>query len=105
MTAKSRRQQIEEMLTESPEDHFLRYALGMECVSADDDAGAVREFQHLLAATPDYAPAYLQLGQALVRLGRSAEARDAYRRGIQAAERQGDTHAAEEMRGFLDGIG
>lgn len=105
MSAKTRRQQIEQMLAEDPDDVFLRYGLAMECVSADDDAGAVRALEGLLAASPTYVPAYLQLGQALVRLGRIAEARDVFRRGVDTADRQGDRHAAEEMQGFLDGIG
>src|SRR5438128_2084833 len=102
MTPKTRRQQIEALLADDPNDPFLRYGLAMEYASASDDAGAVDRFAELFAIDPDYVPAYLQVGQALTRLGRTQEARDAYARGIGAARRQGDAHAAEEMQGFLE---
>jgi predicted Zn-dependent protease len=105
MSAKTRRQQLEELLADDPNDPFLRYGLAMEHVSAGDDAGAVGCFQDLLAASPDYVPAYLQAGQALIRLGRTTEAREVLGRGILAARTQGELHAAEEMQGFLASLG
>ena len=101
MSSKSRKQQIEEMLADDPNDVFLRYGLAMEYVSAGDDEGATRCLHELLAVDAAYVPAYLQLGQVLTRLGRPAEARATYTRGIEAARRQGDGHAAEEMQRFL----
>ncbi|SRR5579871_1800933 len=101
MSSKSRKQQIEEMLAEAPDDAFLRYGLAMEYVSAGDDEGAARCLHELLAVDAAYVPAYLQLGQILTRLGRPAEARATYARGIEVAQRQGDGHAAEEMQRFL----
>jgi Flp pilus assembly protein TadD len=104
MLAKTRRQQLEELLAEDPNDPFLRYGLAMEHVSAGNDEEAVRTFRDLLAATPDYVPAYMQCGQALVRLGRIEDARDVYRTGIATAQKRGDQHAWQEMQGFLEGI-
>jgi predicted Zn-dependent protease len=101
MSGKSRKQQLEEMLAEDPGDPFLRYGLGMEYMSAGDVAEAARRFCELAEAAPDYVPAYLQAGQALVRLGRPEEARAVWSRGVAAAQRAGDRHAAEEMQGFL----
>src|SRR5262249_30999136 len=71
----TRKQQIEAMLAEDPHDPFLRYGLAMEYVSEGDDIGAVRCFRDLIATSADYVPAHLQLGQALHRLGKTAEAR------------------------------
>lgn len=102
--SKSRRQQIEEMLADEPNDPFLRYGLAMEHVSAGDDEGAVRCFQDLVGVAPDYVPGYLQAGQALMRLGRTADARVILGQGISVARKVGDGHAAEEMRGFLAGL-
>src|SRR6202023_699921 len=67
MSEKSRKQQIEEMLVAEPTDPFLRYGLAMEYMSQGDDEGAVRCFRELFAVAPDYVPAYLQIGQALIR--------------------------------------
>jgi len=105
MTAKSRRQQIEEMLAEAPEDGFLRYALAMEYVSEGDDEEAMRQFRNLIASNADYVPGYHQAGQALVRLDRLEEARQVLHDGVEAARKQGNLHAAEEMQALLDSLG
>ena len=55
---KSRKEQIEEMLADDPNDTFLRYGLAMEHVSAGDDAAALHCLQELLQVAPDYVPAY-----------------------------------------------
>jgi len=105
MTAKSRKQQIQEMLAEEPTDAFLRYGLAMEFVSEANDADAVREFRELFAVAPKYVPAYHQAGQAFHRLNRTVEAREVLRQGIDMAMKQGDQHAAAEMEELLAGLG
>jgi Flp pilus assembly protein TadD len=104
MSGKTRKQQIEEMLAEDPNDAFLRYGLAMEHVSQGEDEAAVRCFQELLTADPNYVAAYMQSGQALIRLGRGPEARTLLSRGVGVAQQQGNGHAAEEMQGFLAGL-
>lgn len=104
MTGKTRKEQLEAMLAEDPADPFLRYGLAMEHISAGDDATASQCLSALVEATPDYVPAYLQAGQALIRLGRVAQAREVLEKGIVAARRKGETHAADEMQGFLEGL-
>jgi tetratricopeptide (TPR) repeat protein len=101
MTGKTRKEQIEDLLKEDPNDPFLRYGLAMEYVSAGADGGAVRCFRELLAVAPDYVPAYLQAGQALTRLGQTDEARDVFRQGIAEAQRQNNLHALGEMQEML----
>jgi Tfp pilus assembly protein PilF len=105
VTAKTRKEQILEMLAAEPGDPFLRYGLAMEHISAGDDAAAIDCFKELLADNPDYVPAYLQLAQACVRLGRLDEAREDFRRGIDVARKNNDLHAAEEMQNFLASLG
>jgi Flp pilus assembly protein TadD len=104
MAGKSRKQQIEEMLAEDPNDPFLRYGLAMEHVSAGQDEEAARCFEELLRVAPEYVPGYMQAGRALERLHREDEARALYRAGIAMARQKGDLHAAEEMEGFLDNL-
>lgn len=104
MTAKTRREQIEAMLAEEPNDPELRYMLAMDYVSAGDDASAARCFQELIQATPNYPPAYHQAGRALQRLNRSAEARALLSQGIPIAQKQGDSHAAGEMMELLQSL-
>jgi Tfp pilus assembly protein PilF len=102
MNGKSRREQLEELLAQGHEDDgFLRYGLAMEYKSAGDLGKAVECFRTLLRAHPDYVPGYMQLGQLLNHIGDEDEARTVYRKGIAAAQKKGDTHAAGEMSGFL----
>jgi Tfp pilus assembly protein PilF len=101
MTAPSRRQQLEAMLADTPEDAELRYMIAMEYVSAGDDAAAVRSFEELIKVTPNYPPAYHQAGRALQRLNRIAEARAVLSQGIPIAQKSGDHHAVGEMQELL----
>ncbi len=106
MARTPRMEQIEAMLAEDPDDAFLRYGLAMEHASSGDDATCVDVLRDLItrtAANP-YVPAFLQAGQALVRLDRIPEACEVLRKGIDAARRSGDTHAQGEMQGLLDSI-
>jgi Tfp pilus assembly protein PilF len=105
MSGKSRKEQIEEMLAADPDDSFLRYGLAMEYVSAGEDEQAAKCLSDLLKRDADYVPAYLQAGRAFIRLGEDDRAREILRAGIVAATRKGDTHAAEEMTGFVESLG
>ena len=105
MSGASRKERLEAMLAQDPNDPFLRYGLAMEHTGAGDDEAAAKCFGELLRIAPDYVPAYLQAGQVLARLGREDEARAVYRAGVVAAQRAGDAHAAGELQGFLDMLG
>ena len=106
MARTPRMEQIEALLADDPDDAFLRYGLAMEHAGQGDDSAAVAVLRDLIersAASP-YVPAYLQAGQALIRLGREAEAAALLREGIDAARRVGTPealHALGEMQGFL----
>jgi cytochrome c-type biogenesis protein CcmH/NrfG len=104
MTAKTRRQQLEEMIAEDPGDALSRYFLAMDYVSAGENEEARRRFEEMFALTPEYVPAYLQAGQLLVRMNRPGEAAEVFRQGIAVARRQNDEHAAGEMEAFLSQI-
>jgi thioredoxin-like negative regulator of GroEL len=99
-------EQIEVLLAEDPDDAFLRYGLAMEHASAGDDAACVEILRDLIARTAarPYVPAYLQAGQALVRLDRISEAAEVLRAGIAAARQAGDSHAQGEMEGLLSSL-
>jgi hypothetical protein len=96
-------EQIEALLAEDPDDAFLRYGLAMEHASAGDDAECVKVLRDLIARTTanPYVPAFLQCGQALVRLDQNEEACEVLKAGVAAARRAGDTHAEGEMQGLL----
>jgi cytochrome c-type biogenesis protein CcmH/NrfG len=97
----SRREQLEEMLAESPEDTFLRYALAMELKSAEEYDACIKLFQELMKDVPPHVPAFFMAGQALAADDRVEEAQAVLTTGIEQAQAQGDTHAAGEMTQFL----
>jgi len=100
----TRKERLEAMVAEDPNDIELRYMLAMEYVSVGDDAGAISRFQELIDKAPNYPPAYHQAARALARLNRLAEARSWLARGIPVALAQGEQHAAGEMQGLLESL-
>ena len=100
----TRKEQIEAMLKDEPNDAELRYMLAMEHVSLGDDSGAVGVFQNLITDAPTHAPAYHMMGRTLQRLGRIKEARELLQAGIPIAMKSGNTHAAGEMQELLENL-
>jgi tetratricopeptide (TPR) repeat protein len=101
----SRREKIEAMLADEPDDVFLRYSLAMELDKEGDHAGSLGRFAELTAEAPPYVPAFFMSAQQLARLGRVDESREILRNGIEAARSAGDAHAAGEMAEFLTNLG
>jgi tetratricopeptide (TPR) repeat protein len=98
---KSRRTKLEEFVAAHPNDAFARYGLAVECAGQGDAPAATENFEKLFAAHPDYVAGYFQYGQFLARISRTAEARQTFTKGIEAARRTGDNHAAEEIESAL----
>lgn len=101
----SRIEQIEKMLASSPDDVFLNFALAMEQVRAGRQEEAVLAFQRVTELDPTYIAAYTQMSNSLIALGRKEEARGVLSRGVEAAVRAGDKHAADKMRDALKLLG
>ena len=101
----SRRERIEAMLADDPQDSFLRYSLANELVKEGEQEKSLEILQGLMQDRPSYVPAFFRLAQQLVPLDRIAEARSALREGIDHARQQGDAHAASEMSELLISLG
>jgi tetratricopeptide (TPR) repeat protein len=89
-------------IARTPTDPFPRYGLAMEHKTRGELAEAWAAFSELLDGFPDYVPTYLMAGGTLAALGRKTEAVDVYRRGVEAAQRKGDSHARGELESALD---
>jgi tetratricopeptide (TPR) repeat protein len=103
--ASNRLEILKSMLEQNPDDPFARYGLAMEYKGSGDYDSAMREFDALIQANPDYHAAYFHGGQTLERMGKEDEAREMYREGVEAATRAGNGHAQAEMQGALDLLG
>ena len=99
----SRREQLEEMLQEDPNDPFLRYMLANELGKGDaaENEKALEYYRGLMGDSPPYIPAFLISAQLLQRLQRIDEAATVLRTGIEEARRQDELHAASEMGELL----
>lgn len=93
---------LNEILAQDPNNAFARYGLAMEYANSENPEQALEEFGRLLSAHPDYPAGYFMAAQTLVRVNRGDEARTMLEKGIAAAQRKGDSHAASEMQGMLD---
>lgn len=105
MTDVSRRERIEAMLADDPQDTFLRYSLAMELDKEGMHERSLGLLRELAGDTPPYVPAFFRSAQQLARLTRIEEARAALRDGIEQARQQGDAHTAAEMSEFLAALG
>ena len=103
--ALNRLEVLKSMVAQNPNDSFSRYGLAMEYANSGSLERAVEEYELLLSSNPDYAAAYYHGGQALEKLGRIAEARQIYQRGIEVTRRIGDAHANSELQAALDILG
>ena len=91
---------LEKLLGTPRDGALLRYSLGAEYLKAGDHARAADFLREAVARDPAYSAAWKALGKALVDCGQAAEALDAYRRGIEAAQAKGDKQAEKEMTVF-----
>jgi Tfp pilus assembly protein PilF len=91
---------FERMLASGKDSALLRFSLGIEYLKAGDANTAADHLSHAVARDPDYTAAWKLLGKALATADRRGEARAAYDRGIEVAQRKGDKQAEREMRVF-----
>jgi len=92
---------LEKLLGTPRDGALLRYSLGLEYAKTGDHARAAQYLRDALERDPLYSAAWKALGRALVESGRNDEAREAYRRGIEAAREKGDRQAEKEMTVFM----
>ena len=92
---------FERMLAAGKDGALLRFSLGSEYLRAGDAAAAAAHLAQAVALDASYTAAWKLLGKALAAAGRNEEARDAYRQGIEVAQRRGDRQARKEMQVFL----
>ena len=96
---------LEEFAAANPNDAFTRYGLALECTNTGDSAAALEHFRLLVAAHPEYVPAYFHFGQLLAKLSQPDAARKTFSDGIAVARKAGDNHSLSELQAALDDLG
>ena len=102
MTAPSRIDTFREMVRKNPGNHLARFGLANEALKLGLHAEAAEHRQAYLALHDDEGNAWGRLGDSLLALGRTDEARDAFRKGIDASRRFGHPGMANEFEQRLD---
>jgi hypothetical protein len=91
-------------VAQRPRDPFPRYGLAMELKASGDLAEAWTAFEALIAEHPDYIASYSPAGEVLVALGRTADARAVYGKGIEACTRKNDAHMRDNLEDALGAL-
>lgn len=92
------------MAARDPKNALARFGLANELVKAGELAEAREALEAYLLMHDDEGAAYRLLGRACEGLGLAAEARDAYRRGIEAAGRHGHASMVAEYEMKLEDL-
>jgi Tfp pilus assembly protein PilF len=97
-------QNLEKMLAAGKDNALLRFSLGNEYLKQGDAAQAAGHFRAAVDHDANYSAAWKLLGKALAESGELQQALEAYRSGIDVAEKKGDKQAAKEMMVFAKRI-
>ncbi|MGI8950453.1 MAG: tetratricopeptide repeat protein [Chitinophagaceae bacterium] len=91
-------------LQANPKDNFLRHALALEYIKANDDEKAKKLFEEILNDSPDYVGSYYHLAKLLERNGEEKLAINCYEKGMNAAKLAGDTHSYSELQAAYEDL-
>ncbi len=87
-----------------PTDAFAAYGIAMEHRKAGTATEALIWLDRAIGIDPDHAYAHYQKAIVLEESGETEKARQTIEAGLAAAERSGDSHAAEELRTLAAGL-
>jgi Flp pilus assembly protein TadD len=90
------------MRERNPSDTRILFALAAEYEKQESWAEVVTMLREYLSNADDQGNAWGRLGKALSRLGDDGAARDAFRRGVEAATRHGHPGMAAEFEETLE---
>jgi predicted Zn-dependent protease len=98
----SRIDTFKQMLESDPENTLVRFGLANEYLKAERYEEAISALNEYLRRADDEGAAFGMLARAYERTGRKELAREAYQRGIEAANLHGHPSMAEDYRMTLE---
>jgi predicted Zn-dependent protease len=94
----SRIELFKQMLTSDPENTTIMFGLAKEYEKTGKDRELIETLNQYIEASDDEGNAFGMLASAYERLGQREDAKQAYQRGIETAQRHGHPGMAEEYR-------
>ncbi|MGH9862575.1 MAG: tetratricopeptide repeat protein [Candidatus Acidiferrales bacterium] len=94
-------EQLKQLAELDPDDAVVHYGLGCEHLRRGEYGEAAEALRRTLQLQADYSAAWRELGKALEKLERREAALEAYRRGLEVAEKKGDLQTVREIAVFL----
>lgn len=105
MTAKpDRLATLRRMVEERPDDSRLLFGLAVELLNRREMREGAEALRAYLGQAEDEGNGWGRLGAALAELGELDEARHAYAKGIEIANRRGHSGLAEELQEALEDL-
>lgn len=98
----SRVEQLQKLVQVAPNDPLSHYGLGLEYINLQQWSDAVAAFDAALRNDAKYSVAYYHKARAQIGAGKSEDACDTLRAGMEVAQSAGDWHAQSEMQELLD---
>jgi len=93
---------LKALVEKNPDNPLGRYGLANEYLKLEMYEEAINEINAYLKLKDDEGAVYRILGEALLKLGKKEEAKEAYRNGIEAAQRHGHPGMAAEFEETLE---
>ena len=93
---------LKALIEKNPNNPLNRYGLANEYFKLGKFEEAIEEISIYLSLKDDEGAAYRLLGEALLKLERNQEAKEAYKKGIEAAYKHGHPGMAEEFEETLE---
>lgn len=90
------------LVEKNPNNPLNRFGLANEYFKDEMYQEAIEEIKTYLSLKDDEGAAYRTLGEALLKLGRKEEAKEAYLKGIEVANKHGHPGMAEEFEETLE---
>jgi folate-binding protein YgfZ len=96
--AEERMAMFREVLTIDADDFLANAGLGSVYVDLEKYSEAVPYLQKALSKRPNHTVAYVALGEAFEKLGKTADAVDTYKKGVVVAAQRGDGEPLKKMQ-------
>jgi len=98
----SKIENLKALVEKNPDNPLGRYGLANEYLKLEMYEEAIEQIEAYLKLKDDQGAVYRMLGEALLKLGRKEEAKEAYKKGIETAERHGHPGMAAEFEETLE---